>query len=141
MAKFESSVKQVAASQIAVYRTISDLNNLERIRERIPQDKISDFSFDSDSLSVSAPMVGEIKLRVAERTEPKCVKFESDQSPIPFNVWIQVLPTDEHASKLKVTLDADIPFMLKAMVSGPLQQGVDKIAEVLTMIPYEEFDA
>ena len=27
--------------------------------------------------------------------------------------------------------------MLKAMVSGPLQQGVDKIAEVLTMIPYE----
>jgi len=138
MAKFESSVKQVAASQEAVYRTVSDLNNLERIRERIPQDKISDFSFDSDSVTVSAPMVGQISMHIVERTEPQCVKFESNQSPIPFNVWIQVLPVDEQSSKLKVTIDADIPFMLKAMVSGPLQQGVEKIADVLTMIPYEE---
>lgn len=138
MAKFESSVKQVAASQQAVYNTISDLNNLERLRERLPQDKISDFSFDSDSLSVSAPMVGQISLQIVDRDEPKCVKYGSTQSPIPFNVWIQVLSVDESTSKLKVTLDADIPFMLKAMVSGPLQQGVDKIAEVLTMIPYEE---
>lgn len=138
MAKFESSVKQVAASQQAVYNTISDLNNLERLRERLPQDKISDFSFDSDSLSVSAPMVGQISLQIVDRDEPKCVKYGSTQSPIPFNVWIQVLSVDESTSKLKVTLEADIPFMLKAMVSGPLQQGVDKIAEVLTMIPYEE---
>lgn len=138
MAKFESSVKQVAASQQAVYNTISDLNNLERLRERLPQDKISDFSFDSDSLSVSAPMVGQISLQIVDRDEPKCVKYGSTQSPIPFNVWIQVLSVDKSTSKLKVTLDADIPFMLKAMVSGPLQQGVDKIAEVLTMIPYEE---
>ena len=138
MAKFESSVKQVAASQQAVYNTISDLNNLERLRERLPQDKISDFSFDSDTLSVSAPMVGQISLQIVDRDEPKCVKYGSTQSPIPFNVWIQVLSVDESTSKLKVTLDADIPFMLKAMVSGPLQQGVDKIAEALTKIPYEE---
>lgn len=137
MAKFESSIKQVAASQQTVYNTISDLNNLERLRERIPQDKISDFSFNSDSLTVSAPMVGQISLQIVDRDEPKCVKYGSTQSPVPFNVWIQVLPVDESSSKLKVTLDADIPFMLKAMVSGPLQQGVDKIAEVLTMIPYE----
>lgn len=137
MAKFESSIKQVAASQQTVYNTISDLNNLERLRERIPQDNISDFSFNSDSLTVSAPMVGQISLQIVDRDEPKCVKYGSTQSPVPFNVWIQVLPVDESSSKLKVTLDADIPFMLKAMVSGPLQQGVDKIAEVLTMIPYE----
>lgn len=140
MAKFESSVKQVAASQETVYRTISDLNNLERLRDRIPEDKITDFSFDSDSLTVSAPMVGQISLQIVERTEPKCVKFGSTQSPVPFNVWIQVLPVDEQNAKIKVTIDADIPFMLKAMVSGPLQQGVDKIAEVLTMVPYEEFE-
>ena len=38
--------------------------------------------------------------------------------------------------KMKVTVKADIPFMLKGMVSGPLQDGVEKIADALAMIPY-----
>jgi hypothetical protein len=38
---------------------------------------------------------------------------------------------------MKVTVDADIPFMLKGMVSGPLKDGIEKIADALAMIPYE----
>jgi len=71
-----------------------------------------------------------------EREEPKCVKFESVDSPLPFNLWIQVLPVGDNASKMKVTVKADLPFMLKGMVSGPLQDGVEKIADVLAMVPY-----
>ena len=37
---------------------------------------------------------------------------------------------------MKVTVQADIPFMLKGMVAGPLQDGVDKIAEALSKVPY-----
>ena len=77
-----------------------------------------------------------IKLRIIEREEPKCVKFETEQSPMPFNLWIQVLPVDANNSKMKVTVKADIPFMLKGMVAGPLQDGVEKIADVLSQIPY-----
>ncbi|MCR5270892.1 MAG: SRPBCC family protein [Prevotella sp.] len=136
MSKFESSIKQVPYSQEAVYNLISDLSNLERVRNRVPEDKIKDFSFDKDSVTVNAPMVGSITLQIVERDEPKCVKFESVQSPVPFNLWIQVLPVSETASKMKVTVKADIPFMLKAMVSGPLQDGVEKIADALAMVPY-----
>ena len=137
MAKFESSVKQVAYSQEAVYRNISDLNNLERVRDRIPSDRIQEFTFDSESVSVSVAPVGQITLRICDRQEPKCVKFESVQSPMPFHLWIQVLPVTETTSKMKVTVDADIPFMLKAMVSGPLQDGIEKIADALSQVPYE----
>ena len=137
MSKYESSVKQIPYSQEAVYRQISDLSNLERVRDKIPADKVGDFTFDRDSVSVNAPMVGHIAVQIVEREEPKCVKFGSQQSPVPFNVWIQVLPVDEHASKMKLTVDADIPFMLKGMVSGPLQEGLEKIAEALSKIPYE----
>jgi carbon monoxide dehydrogenase subunit G len=56
---------------------------------------------------------------------------------MPFNLWIQILPVDENNSKMKVTVKADIPFMLKAMVSGPLQDGVEKVADALAQIPYE----
>lgn len=137
MAKFESTIKQVPYAQEVVYRNLSNLNNLERVRDRVPQDKLQDFSFDQDSVSVTVNPIGKITLRVCNREEPKCVKFESVESPMPFNLWIQVLPVTETTSKMKVTVQADIPFMLKGMVSGPLQDGVEKIADVLSMVPYE----
>ena len=136
MTKFESSIKQISYPVENVYRNISDLSNLERVRDRIPEDKLQDFQFDSDSVQVSVAPVGTIKLRIIEREENKCVKFETEQSPLPFNLWIQVLPVSETESKMKVTVKADIPFMLKGMVSGPLQDGVEKIADALSQIPY-----
>ena len=82
MKKFESSIKQIPYSQEAVYRNISDLSNLERVRDRIPEDKVKDFSFDHDSVSINVPPVGQITLKIVEREEPKCVKFETVQSPM-----------------------------------------------------------
>jgi hypothetical protein len=136
MTKFESSIKQIPYSVEDVYRNISDLSNLERVRDRIPEDKLNSFSFDQDSVSVNVAPVGDLKLRIIEREENKCVKFEGVQTPLPFNLWIQVLPVSETESKMKVTVQADIPFMLKGMVAGPLQDGVDKIADALSKIPY-----
>lgn len=136
MTKFESSIKQVPYAQEAVYKNLSDLQNLERVRDRVPEDKVQDFTFDHDSVSVSVPPVGKITLCICEREEPKCVKFESVDSPLPFNLWIQVLPVTETTSKMKVTVKADIPFMLKGMVSGPLQDGVEKVADALSLIDY-----
>ncbi len=136
MTKFESSIKQIPYPVENVYRNISDLSNLERVRDRIPEDKLQEFQFDSDSVQVSVSPVGTIKLRIIEREENKCVKFETEQSPLPFNLWIQVLPVSETESKMKVTVKADIPFMLKGMVAGPLQDGVEKIADALSQIPF-----
>jgi hypothetical protein len=136
MTKFESSIKQIPYPVEDVYRNISDLSNLEKVRDRIPEDKVKDFAFDSESVSINVAPVGELKLRICEREENKCVKFETVQSPLPFNVWIQVLPVTDTTSKMKVTVKADIPFMLKGMVAGPLQDGVEKIADALAMIPY-----
>ena len=136
MTKFESSIKPIPYPVENVYRNISDLSNLERVRDRIPEDKLEDFQFDSDSVQVSVSPVGVIKLRIIEREENRCVKFETEQSPLPFNLWIQVLPVSEAESKMKVTVKADIPFMLKGMVAGPLQDGVEKIADALSQIPF-----
>ena len=136
MSKFESKIKQVPYSQKSVFDMLSDLNNIERVRDRIPEDKIKDLKFDSDSVSISSPM-GSVTLRVVEREEPKCIKFETEKSPVPMNLWIQMLPTSETESKLKVTISADLPFFMAAMAKKPLEEGVEKIAEALAMIPYE----
>ena len=134
--KFESSVKQIPYPQQAVYNNISDLRNLERVKDRIPEDKVSDFTFDEDTVGLNVQPVGELKLRICEREEPKCVKFETVQSPVPFNVWIQILPVDEQNSKMKVTVKADLNPFIKSMVEKPLQEAVEKIADALALVQY-----
>ena len=119
-----------------MYNNISDLRNLEKVRDRIPEDKVNSFSFDQDTVSLNVAPVGELKLRICDREEPKCVKFETVQSPVPFNVWVQVLPVDENSSKMKVTVKAELNPFIKSMVEKPLQEGVEKIADALAMVHY-----
>lgn len=137
MSKFESSIKQIPYPQQSVYNMLSDLTNIERVKNKVPEDKLKDMTFDKDSIAISVAPVGQVSMRIIEREEPKTIKFASDNSPMSFNFWIQILPISETESKLKLTIDADIPFFAKGMVSGPLQEGIEKIADALAMIPYE----
>ena len=137
MSKFESSIKQIAYPQQSVYNMLSDLTNIERVKDKVPEDKLKDLTFDKDTISIRVSPVGQISMRIVERDEPKTIKFASENSPMSFNFWIQILPVSDTASKMKLTIDADIPFFAKGMVSGPLKEGIEKIAEALATIPYE----
>jgi len=134
---FESSIREIQAPQQAVYDMLSNLQNIEKVRDRIPEDKLKDFSFDNDSISINVAPVGAIRMRIIEREEPKTIKFEAEQSPLPFNFWIQLLPVTDTSSKMKLTIKADINPFLKGMISKPLQEGLEKIADALTLIHYE----
>lgn len=135
MATFESSVRQIPHSQQAVYNMLSDLSNIDRVKDRIPADKLNDLTFDADSMSISTPM-GAVKLKIVDREEPKCIKFETEQSPLPFNFWIQILPVTNTTCKMKLTIKAELNPFIKGMVSKPLQEGIEKIADALQMINY-----
>lgn len=135
MATFESSVRQIPHSQQAVYNMLSDLSNIDRVKDRIPADKLNDLTFDADSMSISTPM-GAVKLKIVDREESKCIKFETEQSPLPFNFWIQILPVTDTTCKMKLTIKAELNPFIKGMVSKPLQEGIEKIADALQMINY-----
>ncbi len=149
MTKFESSIKQIPHSQRSVYAMLSDLSNIQRLKDRLPEeatdndemnkvkDKLKNLSFDQDSLSINVDPIGQVSMRIIERDEPKMIKLESEKSPFAFKFWIQVLPVTEASSKMKLTIDADIPFFAKSMVAKPLQEGIEKIADALAMIPFE----
>ena len=141
MVQFESNVKHVPYSQERVYGKLEDLNNLALLKERLEQmreklgDKIQDVTFDRDSLTLTVQGMN-VTLRIIEREPCKCIKFEGEKSPIPMNLWIQILPVSEDQAKMKVTVRAEVNMFMKAMISKPLQEGVEKLAEMLAMIPY-----
>lgn len=136
--KFESSIKQIPYAQRTVYGVLSNLENIERVRDRIPEDKISGLSFDHDSITVNVPPVGEVCLRVVERDEPKTIKFEAQKSPLPFNFWIQLVGVDDASCKMRLTIKAELNFFIESMVKKPLQEGVERIADMLQMIEYDK---
>ncbi len=136
MTKFESSVKVIPYSQERVYDKLADLSNLESIKHRLPQDKVKDMSFDTDTLSFNVDPVGQLTLKIIEREPCKCIKFETINSPLPFNMWIQIVSSADEECKLKITIGLDINPFMKAMVQKPLQEGLEKMADMLSMIQY-----
>lgn len=137
MSKFESSIKEIPYSQEKVYNKLSDLNNLESIKDKIPEDKIKEFSFDAESITFNIPPAGDITLQIVEKEPHKCIKFATTTSPVPFTLWIQLVPLTESECKTKLTLDVEINPMMKMMIEKPIKDGIEKMAEMIATIPYE----
>ena len=154
MAKYESGVKQVNAPVERVYAVLSDMERLrpmievaqnnemfkEKVRE-VGQDpavleKLKDLTLSTDRIAFPAPMVGEVALAIVEREQDRCVKFQTERSPIEANLWIQVLPVTETTSKMRVTIKADLNPMVKMMVGSKLEKGIDQFADMLCTLPY-----
>ncbi len=157
LTKFESAVKQLSHPQQTVYDWLSDLRHIEALRgrlddpalleqlgERVPgtdaqslRQQLESMTFSEDTVTMDSPL-GKVTLRIVERDAPKCVKLEAEGSPLPLTLWVQVLPVAEAESKMRVTLGAEVNVFMKAMVSKPLQQAVDGIADMLASLPYGE---
>ena len=136
MTTIESSIRQIDYPQQTVYSLLSDLGHIDKVKDRIPQDKVENLTFDHDSISIKTQM-GAVKLVIVNREPPKEIKFETAESPLPFNFWIQILPVTETTSKMKLTIKADTNPFMASMVKKPLQQGIEKIADALQMIKYQ----
>lgn len=136
MTDFVSEVKTIPHNDDRIFAMLSDLSNLEQIKDRIPQDKITDFEFDSDSCSFNVAPVGKITFQIVEREPNKTLKFATTNSPVPLFLWIQLVRAEENDTKLKLTARADLNPFIKPMVAKPLQDAVDKISDVLVNLPY-----
>ena len=136
MANFESSVKIIPYSQERVYEKLSDLSNLEKIKDRLPEDKVKDISFDTDTLSFSVTPVGQLILKIVEREPCNYIKLETTNSPLPFSLVIQVMSTSEEECNIKIAISMEINPFMKAMVQKPLQEGLEKMVEMLSLINY-----
>ncbi|WP_148373041.1 SRPBCC family protein [Bacteroides bouchesdurhonensis] len=136
MANFESSVKIIPYSQERVYEKLSDLSNLEKIKDRLPEDKVKDISFDTDTLSFSVTPVGQLILKIVEREPCNYIKLETTNSPLPFSLVIQLMSTSEEECNIKIAISMEINPFMKAMVQKPLQEGLEKMVEMLSLINY-----
>ena len=136
MTEFVSEIKAIPQNEDRIFAMLSDLSNLERVKDRIPQDKIKDFEFDSDSCSFAVNPVGKITFQIVEREPNKTIKFTTTKSPVPLLLWIQLKQVAEMDTRMRLTVRAELNPFIQQMVSKPLQEALNKIATVLASLPY-----
>lgn len=137
MTTYESDIKTILFNNKVVFAKLSDLNNLSSLVDKVPAESgITELSCDTDTVSFNVNLAGKITLRIIEREEPKTIKFQSENSPVAFNLWIQLVEKAETDTKLKITMKAEIPAMIKMMIGSKLNDFVNKFAEGLSKIDY-----
>lgn len=130
MTTYQSKITTINRPQTEVYTKISDLKNLEQFREKLPEEYSDDFRCDTDYLKFKIPQIGNATLRVVER-EANRVKLSIEDIPFKADIAIVINEKATSQTDMMLQLDADIPFFLKHIVSNKLNEGIDKIADML----------
>ena len=145
--KYVSDIKIVNNNQEIIYNYLSNFENLSKyvnegllskMTEQVPQIQISEFESDCDSCRFQIGGMGQSEIRIIEREPSKTIKVNSSGSlPVGITFWIQLLPVSAYETKLRLTLDADMSMMIKMMVNKKLEEGINRIADVLAGLPYK----
>jgi carbon monoxide dehydrogenase subunit G len=145
--KYISEVKLVDHNQQIVFNYLSNFENLstylnsgliEKITEKIPQIKITDFQSDQDSCKFNITGLGVAEIKIVKREPFKTIKVESSGGlPLSFIFWIQLMPVDQFQTKLRLTLHAEMSMMIKMMAGSKLGEGINQLADTLSKLPYQ----
>ena len=139
--KYESKVVSNASSIGAIFRVCSNLQNLERVQDKIPQDKIKELEIQEDFVRFKVDGLGQkVGIRIIAKEENDYVKYGIENAPVDGNFWIQLKAADEHNTFIKLTVKVDLPTMFKMMVGGKIQEALDKAADMLEKMPFENWN-
>ena len=139
--KYESKITSAPCSAQQIYRVLSNLQNLERVRDLIPKDKIQEMEIEPDRVRMKVDgLAQKITIAIVDRIENDTVKFGAEGIPMDANFWIQLKELAPNDTRIKLTVKADIPMMFKMMIGKKLQDGLDQAADMLAQFPYSQWN-
>ncbi|MBP1663293.1 MAG: hypothetical protein H6Q19_433, partial [Bacteroidetes bacterium] len=114
-----------------ILKNFNNLQNLNADAQEKLNQMLKDVEFDEDSCRFTVEGVGRVGFRIIEREPFKTIKLETENSPVAVNGWIQLVQVSETDTRMKLTLKAEIPTMIKVMVDSKLKKGINTIADTL----------
>ena len=140
--KYESKIHSAAASAEQIYKVLSNLNNLNRVKDLIPKDKVQELEISEDCVRMKVDGLGQkIAISIVDKIENDTIKFGAENIPMEMNFWIQLKEVTPNDTRIKLTLKADLPMMFKMMLDKKLQNGIYQAAEMLAKFPYTQWNS
>ncbi len=139
--KYESKITSAPCSAQQIYRVLSNMENIERVREYIPQDKIQEMEVSPDCIRIKVDgLAQKITIAIVDRIENDTIKFGAEGIPMDANFWIQLKELSPVDTRIRLTIKAEIPMMFKMMLNKKLQEGLDQAADMLAQFPYAQWN-
>lgn len=144
-----SEVYKVDSNIGSVYSFLSDFNRIGTMVNMAKQsgmmpgeanrlaEMVEDVRFAEDSCTLQIKGLGEVTIGIVEKVEPALIKLQNSAG-LPFDVtlWIQLLENGPYDTRLKLTLAAELNMMMKMLLKGKLEKGIEELAKGLSKIPY-----
>lgn len=130
MEKYESKQQQILKPAAFVFPLISRFDALTPAL----RDKVEEWQADEDTCSFKVKGFT-VRLRIAERVENKHVKITGDEGgvPVDFAFWIQLHEAGVGDTRIRMVLHAELNMMMRMMIGGKIQGGLDKAVEGLAV--------
>ena len=139
LTKVVSDIYKIDSPIHDVYALLSDFNRMGKLFEMAKamgmfnnsqftkiSEKIEHVSFSEDACFLTVRNLGEVVIKLGGE----------GALPLEFNLWLQFLENAPYDTRMKITFQGDLNVMLKMLVKGKLEKGINQLAEGLTKIPY-----
>lgn len=144
MATYKSDEVTLHASAESVYSKLSDMSKFGDMLKGAPADALDadkralldQVEISGDTISFPAGPAGKVTLRKAEAIEPTLIRLEGVGTPVPMAMSLHITPVLADECRAEVSIDIEVPAMLKPMISGPMKKMVSQIAVMLPQIQY-----
>ena len=138
--KYESKITSAPCTAEQIYRVLSNMQNLERVRDMIPKHKVQEMDIEPDRVRIKVDgLAQKITIAIVDRIENDTIKFGAEGVPMDANFWIQLKQLSPVDTRIKLTVKADIPMMFKLMIGSKLQDGLNQAADMLAQFPYAQW--
>ena len=146
MESFKSSPRVIACDATTIY---SKLTNPSLIKQQIEthadhidaeaRQHLDTVTFGEDSIAIQSPM-GEVTLALDHEVSlpGEKVVYTALQSPVPINMVVNLEKQPDETTMSTAELQLNLPFFLRKMVEGQLQEGAERFGELLARIPFDK---
>jgi hypothetical protein len=132
MTTVESKVVSIKRLDEDVYKVLSNFNNFSPY---VDVAKIENWQAGDDWCRFDVQGIKDVGLKIVNKEPYKTIKIAGDGNlPFEFFVWFQLKPVAPYDTRFKITVKANMNFMVKMMIGSKLQQGVDGLADQIALV-------
>lgn len=135
MTEYKSSIQHISYPSEKVFNKLSNLSNLEFLTPIIGN-QVSDFKCDEHTCTFKMEAFGVFGFEIVEKIPFQTIRIRSTNSPVDFTGLLTIEQSGSDQCTLQMSVVVDLPFFLKAMISSKLEQGVEKVVQIIGGLNY-----
>ncbi|MBO7609462.1 MAG: hypothetical protein J6S96_04600 [Muribaculaceae bacterium] len=144
METYKSKAQRIACDINTIYSKLSSPTvfkaHIDANRDKLPEEALANMDkvqLEDDAIAIESPM-GQLRLVVDHEkcSIPNRIVYTAAQSPVGFNMCINLADLGNGETESVAELDLDLPPFLRAMVNKQLKEAADKFGEMLAQLPY-----